>query len=139
MGIEELLKEIIDGDKNNVTNIFFKTILDSWVYFFFNETNGSDTRPGIGNVEVVLFTSKDNPILVPLIENDQGANGVIYTNLKLAVDSAEFNCKVGKTKGRNAFKMFYEIEKVDGIIIQSNYGYLHPTNQEFAELAGQIE
>ena len=135
--IEELMVEIIDGDKNNKTELLFKTILERWVYFFFNETNDSDTKPGKGNVDVVLFTNEENPILVPLIENDQGTNGVVYTNSKLAVKSAEFNCKVGKMKGKNAFKMFYEMKNLNSVFIQSNHGYIHPTRQELAKLAGQ--
>ena len=137
MDIEELMVEIIDGDKSNKIELLFKTILDHWVYFFFNETEGSDTKPGKGNIDVVLFTSEDNPILIPLIENDQGTNGVVYTNSELAVKSAEFNCKVGKMKGKNAFKMFYEMKNIDSVFIQSNHGYIHPSRQELAKLAGQ--
>ena len=134
--IEELMVEIIDGDKNNKTELLFKTILDRWVYFFFNETNDSDTKPGTGNIDVVLFTSEENPILVPLIENEQGINGVVYTNSELAVKSAEFNCKVGKMKGKNAFKMFYEMKNLNSVFIQSNYGFIHPSRKELAKLAG---
>jgi hypothetical protein len=117
--------------------LFFKAILDHWVYFFFNETNGTDTKPGKGNIDVVLFTSEKNPILVPLVENDQGTNSVIYTNSELAVKSAEFNCKVGKMKGENAFKMFCEMKNLNSIFIQSNYGFIHPSRQQLAKLAGQ--
>ncbi len=136
MDLEKLLEEILNGDDKGKIDIFIEAILDHWVYFFFNETNGSDTKPGKGNVEVVLFTDKDNQIQVPLIDNDQGCNGVLYTSLDLAIRSAEFNCKVGKMRGRNAFKMFYGLKHLDSVYIQGDCGYLHPSREKLANLAG---
>ena len=138
MDIEKLMEEVIDGDDDNKYASFIDAILDHWVYFFFNEKDGSDTKPGKGNVEVVLFTSKDNPILVPFVENEQGINGVLYTNSDLAIRSAEFNCKVGKMRGKNAFKMFFDVKCIDSIYIQGNYGRVRPSNQEFASLCTEI-
>ena len=138
MDIEKLLQEVIESDGNNKIDIFKEAIVDHWVYFFFNEVNGADTKPGKGNVEVVIFTSKENPIMVPLVENETGCSGVLYTNSDLAVSSAEFDCKVAKMRGRRAFKLFYELKNVDGIYILGNYGHLRPSREEFAALAGHI-
>jgi hypothetical protein len=135
MDIDKLLGEVLDGNDTGKINTFFEAILDHWVYFFFNETSDSDTKPGKGNVEVVLFTSKDNPILVPMIQNDQGCNAVIYTNSDLAIRSAEFSCKIGKMRGRDAFKMFYGLKKLDRVYIQGDCGYLHPSREDLANLA----
>jgi len=131
------MAEIIDGGQISKTKLLFKAISDRWVYFFFNEMGGSDTKPGEGNVDVVFFSGKDNPMLIPLISNDQGVNGVVYTTLELAIESVEFNCKIGKMKGKDAFKMFYQTEQVDSVYIQSGHGFIHPSRQEFARLAGQ--
>ena len=133
VNIDNLMKDIIDGEENKI-DIFFESILDCWLYFFFNEKNGKDTKPGKGNVEVVLFTGKDNPILVPLVENEKGRNAILYTNSELAQRSVEFNCKIGKMKGRNALKMFHELTNVDSVFIQGNYGYIHPTRKELANM-----
>jgi len=120
--IEKLLKEIVESYDQRKVDILFESLLDQWLYFFFNEQNYKDTRPGKGNIEVVLLINKENPIDVPLIENENGKNGVLYTNLELAKKSAEFKCKIGKMKGKNALDLFYIIKGSDGVYIQGNYG-----------------
>jgi hypothetical protein len=97
-------------------------------------TSGSDTKPGEGNVDVVLFTSKDNPISVPMVEDELGRNAVVYTNSDLALRSAKFNCKIAKMRGKNAFEMFYGLKGVNSVYIQGNFGYLLPKREELASL-----
>ena len=82
-----------------------------------------------------MFTSKDNPILIPMIENTHGCNGVVYTNPALAIKSAEFNCKIGKLRGRDAFKMFYGLNDLDRVDMHGDCGYLHPSRDDLANLA----
>ena len=65
--------------------IIFEAFLDKWMYFYFHETNGKDTKPGKGNVDVVVFIGKDNPINVPMVDNELGRNGVVYTSSDLAL------------------------------------------------------
>lgn len=113
-----------------------EALLDHWVYFYFHETNGKDTKPGKGNVDVVIFAGKDNPINVPMVGNELGRNGVVYTNSDLALRSAEFNCKVGKMRGIKAFTMFYETKEFSGLYIQSDYGHLYLNKAKVAEVAG---
>ncbi len=138
MNLEILFKEIIEGDSSEISNQFFDAILDHWLYFYFHEKPGSDTKPGKGNVDVVLFTGKDNPITIPMVENELGCNGVAYTNSDLSLRSAEFECKVGKMRGVNALKMFYGIPSLDGIYIQGDYGHIHLNKEKIAELVGEI-
>ena len=136
--IEKLLEEIIDDDVNERLDELLAAISDRWVYFFFNESGDADTRPSHGNVEVVLFTTKDNPILVPLVENRRGCNGVIYTNLELAIRSAEFDCKIAKMRGRNAFRFFSDIQDLDSVYIQGDYGNVRPSNKQFSHLCTKL-
>jgi len=135
--IEKLFEEIIESDNNDNEDQLFKVLLDNWVYFYFHETNGKDTKPGKGNVDVVLFTGKDNPINVPMIDNELGINGAIYTNINLAISLAEFDCKVGKMRGVNAFDLFYTIKGFDGLYIQSNHGHIHLNKAKVAEVMGK--
>ena len=132
--IEKLMEEVIDGNDDELLESFYEALLDHWVYFHFNEHLDRDTKPGQGNVEVVLFVDRDNPIHLPLVENEHGLHGVVFTNSDLAIHLAEFNCKVGKMRGKNAFRLFSDIENLSSVYIQGNYGKLRPSNVEFANL-----
>jgi len=137
VNIEKLFEEIIESDDSTNENQLFKTLLDHWVYFYFHETYGKDTKPGKENVDVVIFTGKDNPINVPMVENELGRNAVIYTNSDLALRMAEFDCKVAKMRGINAFEMFYTTKEFGGLYIQADYGHIHLNKVKIAELMGK--
>ena len=115
MDIEKLFEEVIESNDDYIADHLFDALLDSWVYFYFHETNGKDTKPGKGNVDVVIFTGKDNPINVPMVENESGSNGVVYTNSDLALRMAEFDCKIGKMRGINAFQMLSATKDFGGL------------------------
>jgi len=132
--IEKLIEEVIESNDDHIANHLFNALLDSWVYFYFHETNGKDTKPGKGNVDVVIFTGKDNPINVPMVENEYGRNGVVYTNSDLALRMAEFNCKIGKMKGINAFKMLSATINFSGLYVQADYGHIHLNKAKVAEI-----
>lgn len=134
MDIESILKEVIESDENEVEDEFFSVFLKNWVYFYFFETDGRDTKPGNENVDVVIFTGKDNPINVPTINNELGNNGVIYTNRELAIRLAEFDCKVGKMRGRKALSMFRSILSISGIYIQGNNGNIHLNSAKMSQV-----
>lgn len=137
MDIEILFEEIIELGNDERSIQLFEALLDHWVYFYFHETGGKDTKPGKGNVDVVIFTGKGNPINLPMVENDLGRNGVVYTNSDLALRLAEFDCKVGKMRGINAFEMLYATKEFGGLYIQANYGYIHLNKAKVAEIIGK--
>jgi len=132
--IEKLFEQVIESNDDQCANLLFEALLDHWVYFYFHETNGRDTKPGKDNVDVVLFTSKDNPINIPMVENELGRNGVIYTNSDLAIRSAEFECKIGKKKGKSALEMLYGTKEFGGLYILSSYGHIHLSKAKVAEV-----
>jgi hypothetical protein len=135
--IEKLFEEVIESNDDNIANHLFDALLDSWVYFYFHETNGKDTKPGKGNVDVVIFTDKDNPINVPMVENESGRNGVVYTNSDLALRMAEFDCKIGKMRGINAFQMLLATRDFGGLYIQADYGHIHLNKAKVAEVISE--
>jgi len=135
--IEKLFEEVIESNDDYIADHFFDALLDNWVYFYFHEKKGKDTKPGEGNVDVVIFTGKDNPINIPMIENESGINGVVYTNSDLALRMAQFNCKIGKMRGINAFEMFYAMKEFGGLHILSDYGYIHLNKEQVAEVMGK--
>ena len=137
MDIEKLFEEVIESIDDNIANHLFDAVLDSWVYFYFHETNGKDTKPGKGNVDVVIFTDKDNPINVPMVENESGRNGVVYTNSDLALRVAEFDCKIGKMRGINAFQMLLATRDFGGLYIQADYGHIHLNKAKVAEVISE--
>ena len=137
MDIEKLFEEVIESNDDNIANHLFDAFLDSWVYFYFHETNGKDTKPGKGNVDVVIFTDKDNPINVPMVENESGRNGVVYTNSDLALRMAEFDCKIGKMRGINAFQMLLATRDFGGLYIQADYGHIHLNKAKVAEVISE--
>ena len=137
MDIEKLFEEVIESNDDNIANHLFDALLDSWVYFYFHETNGKDTKPGKGNVDVVIFTDKDNPINVPMVENESGRNGVVYTNSDLALRMAEFDCKIGKMRGINAFQMLLATRDFGGLYIQADYGHIHLNKAKVAEVVSE--
>jgi hypothetical protein len=134
--IEKLIEDVIESDKNET--LFFEVLLEHWVYFYFHETNGKDTKPGKENVDVVIFTGKDNTVNLPMVENELGRNGVIYTNSDLAVRLAEFGCKVGKMRGLNAIKMLSATKDFGGLYIQADYGHIHLNKTKVAEVMSEI-
>jgi hypothetical protein len=135
--IEILFEEIIESDNDEKASHLFEALLDHWVYFYFHETNNKDTKPGKGNVDVVIFTGKDNPINVPMVEDKFGRNGVVYTNSDLALRLAEFDCKVGKMRGIKAFEMFYATKEFGGLYIQADCGHIHLNKEKVAEVIGK--
>lgn len=137
MDIEKLFEEVIESNNDNIANHLFDALLDSWVYFYFHETNGKDTKPGEGNVDVVIFTDKNNPINVPMVENESGRNGVVYTNSDLALRMAEFDCKIGKMRGINAFQMLLATRDFGGLYIQADYGHIHLNKAKVAEVISE--
>jgi hypothetical protein len=134
--IEKLIEDVIESDKNEAE--FFDMLLENWVYFYFHETNGRDTKPSKENVDVVIFTGKDNPINLPMVENELGRNGVIYTNSDLALRVAEFSCKVGKMRGLNAIKMLYATKDFGGLYIQAEYGHIYLNKKKVTEVMSEI-
>jgi len=137
VGIEILFEEVIDSDDDEISSQLFGALLDHWVYIYYHETEGKDTKPGKGNVDVVIFTGKDNPIMVPMVENELGRNGVVYTNLDLAIRLAWFDCKIGKMRGINAFEMLYATKDFGGLYVQANYGRIHLNKTKVAEVIGK--
>lgn len=135
--IENLFEKVIGSEECLNENILYDALLGKWVYFYFHESNGKDTKPGIGNVDVVIFTGENNPINVPMVENEFGRNGVLYTNFDLALRMAEFDCKVGKMRGINAFQMFYDTKEFGGLYIQAEYGHIHLNKAKVAEVMGK--
>jgi len=133
--IEKLLEDAVESKVDEKLETFLNELSNRWVYFYFLQPNGIDTKPGNGNIEVILATSKDNPINIPSIKNKEGNNGVLYTNLEIAKESTEFNCKIGKMKGTKAFEMFYGINHLDSIYIQGNFGYILLNKTILARLA----
>lgn len=138
MEIEKLLKEIVESYDQRKVDTLFESLLDHWLYFFFNEQNSKNTPPGEENIEVVLLINKENQIDVPLIKNDNSNNGVLYTNPELAKKSAKFKCKIGKIKGRNAFDMFCKIKGMDGVYIQGKYGNILLTKMDLERFAEKM-
>ena len=137
MDIEKIFEEVIESNDDYIADHLFDALLDSWVYFYFHETNGKDTKSGKGNVDVVIFTGKDNPINVPMVENESGLSGVVYTNSDLALRMAQFDCKIGKMRGINAFKMLSATKDFSGLCIQANYGHIHLNKSKVAEVIGE--
>ena len=123
MNAESLFEEAIKKDDFVKLEKSIKLVLDEWLYFFMWEKEGKDTPVSTENVVSVISVGKDNPISIPLIKDDQGGLGVLYFTQELAVKSAEFNCKVGKMKGRNALAMFKGMAGVDSVAIQSTNEY----------------
>ena len=136
MDIEKLIGNIVDSDSNQVEDYFFEVLSEHWVYFYFNEASGNDTKPGNGNVDVVVFPGKDNPINLPMVENELGQNGVIYTSLDLALRLSKIECKIGKMKGKNALKMLYELEGFGGLYIQADSGFIYLNKAQLAKVVG---
>jgi len=138
VNLEKLFEKVIESNDEDIVTDFFEALLDSWVYFYFHETGGKDTKPGKGNVDVVIFTGKDNPINVPMVGDESGRNGVIYTNSDLALRMAEFDCKIGKMRGLNAIQMLSATIDFGGLYIQGDYGQIHLNKTKVAEVIGEM-
>ena len=129
MDVEEGLRKIISDNNAEYLDEFLDVIVEKWLYFLFMEPEGENTPASSGNVISILTTNKENPINIPLVKNEDGTFGVLYTNEKLAIAGAEFSCKTGHMKGRKAFKLFYETKGIDSVYIVGTHGsiLLHPS------------
>jgi len=130
LDLEKLFDESVEEKDTEKLESFLGILMDSWVYFFLLEIGGKDTPVSSGELTHIILTGKDNSINIPTINNEQGNSGIIYTNKELAVTSAEFNCKVGKMKGLEAFQMFLGISSIDAIYVQSNTCNVHIPKKE---------
>ena len=124
MNAETLFDISIEEDNDEKLDESIQLAMDEWVYFFFNEKEGKNTPAGSGNVEQIIFTGKDNPIHIPLIKNEYGVNGVIYFTMEQAKRSVEFDCKIAKMRGHKALTLYYELEPIDAIYLQSSNNYV---------------
>jgi len=73
-----------------------------------------------------------------MVENKLGRNSVLYTNSDLASRMAQFDCKVGKMRGINAFQMFYDTKEFGELYIQAQYGHIHLNKAKVAEVMDRI-
>ena len=85
MNIEKLFKEAVDENDSIKLKEFLDVLMNRWVFFFLLEKKGQDTPISSGNVEYIISTGKDNPINIATIYDENGNNGVIYTNIDLAI------------------------------------------------------
>jgi len=123
MNVESIFEEAIEKDDRDRLEKSIELVLNEWLYFFMWEKPGKNTPVSSKNIVSIITTGKDNPISIPLIKDSQGGLGVLYFTQELAVKSAEFNCKVGKMKGREALAMFKGLAGVDAVAIQSTNEY----------------
>jgi len=130
MNSEILLKEIIDKYDYKKINQFFDIISKQWLYFFFNEINGKVKYQDEEDIVQLFKIDKNNPIVVPMIIDEKGRNGVLYLNRDLAIKSVEYECKIGKMRGKDAFDLFFEIEDMDSFYIQGDYGSILPSEKD---------
>ena len=72
-----------------------------------------------GNIVRTISVSKKNLARVPTIKTEDGIHGVLYTNRDLAINSAEFRCKVGKMKGESVSNVLWHAG-IDAIYVQCN-------------------
>jgi hypothetical protein len=123
MNVESLFEEAIMKDDRDQLERSIELVMNEWLYFFMWEKPGKNTPASSENVVSIITTGKDNPISIPLIKDAEGGLGVLYFTQELAAKSAEFNCKVGKMKGRRALAMFKDLAGVDAVAIQSTNEY----------------
>lgn len=88
MDLEKLFEEAVIENDSKKLNKFLQLLKNEWVYFFLLETIGRDAPSNTDKVEHIITTGKNNPINIPTINNEDGCNGVIYTNMELALNSA---------------------------------------------------
>ncbi|MCJ8314901.1 MAG: hypothetical protein HRU38_22360 [Saccharospirillaceae bacterium] len=139
MKLEKLFEDAVNENDTNKLEEFLQLLMGEWVYFFLFETDGKDTPVSSENITYIISTGKDNPINIPLMNDENGCSGVIYTNSELAVNSAEFNCKVGKMKGVKAFELFLNLSIIDAVYVQSNSCNVHIPKTEIKRLlAGNV-
>ncbi len=134
MKLEKLFEDAVSENDSGKLEAFLEILMDDWVYFSFLETDGKDTPVSTDDITHIISTSKDNPINILTINNENGNSGVVYTNSELAVNSAELKCKVGKMKGIKAFKMFLSMPSIDAVYVQSNSCHVHIPKTEVIRL-----
>lgn len=115
MNTEQALEIISETGKVNTLISLCDFLKDKWVYFYVIDDDSFVN--GIG-IEEIVNTSKERPINIPtVIENDLH-NAVIYINKSTAIKSLKPEYRLGKMKGEKAFSMFSELKTITGIILQ---------------------
>ncbi len=134
MALEKLFNESIDTGDDEKLEKAIGLIMSEWVYFFVFEREGVDTPVSTDKVDYIITTSKENPINIPLIQDENSTCGVIYFTSEHAKKCAEFNCKIGKMKGAKAFELFLDLPVVDEVCLQSSVSYVLLPNSEIRRL-----
>lgn len=135
MDIEKSFNEVLDEGKREKTDAFLKNLSKQWLYFFFNEKKHKESLVSAeSNVVEVVFVNKDNPITVPIIDNEHGKNGVLYINMELAKKSAKFTCKIAKMECDKAFKFFYDRHDIDGVYLRGDCGTILLQREDIKKL-----
>ena len=131
---ETLFDESVETDDDDKLEKSIELVMEEWVYFFIFEKEGMNTPVSTDKVDYIITTSKENPINIPLIKDDNGVNGVIYFTSEFAVKSAEFNCKVAKMKGSKALQLFLDQSAIDAVYLQSSNNNVHIPKNEIRRL-----
>ena len=115
MDTEQALEIISETGKVNTLISLCNFLKDRWVYFYVID-DGSFVN-GIG-VEEIINISKERPVNIPTVLENDLHNAVIYINKSTAINSLKPEYRLGKMKGKKAFSMFSEIKSITGIILQ---------------------
>lgn len=123
MNTETLFEEAIKLSDHKQLGRSIRLLLDEWVYFFILDKPGSNTSVSNDSVTYIITTGKDNPIIIPCIDDGEDTLGVLYFTEELAIKMAEFDCKVGKMKCRKALEMMMSTSDITAVVLQSTNQY----------------
>jgi len=79
MNVESIFEDAIERDDRDQLEKSIELVLDEWLYFFMWERGEKNTPVSSGNVVSIITTGKDNPIFIPLIKDEEGGLGVLYS------------------------------------------------------------
>ena len=115
MNTEKTLEIILETGKVTTLVSLCNFLKDKWVYFYV--INDGSFINGAG-IEEIVNISKERPINIPTVLENDLHNAVIYINKSTAINSLKPEYRLGQMKGEKAFSMFSEIETITGIILQ---------------------
>ncbi len=117
--LDKLIEDINNYQRRSDIDEFKSELLQNYLYFFLID-DGSFKQ-----VTEIVWTSKDRPVNVPLINEENETYGVLYTSKKNAMNSMEDRFVISYMKGPKALKFMRGIKNLTQVIVQGKNTFVH--------------
>jgi len=126
--LDKLIENIHNYQRRSDIDEFKSELLKGFLYFFLIN-DGSFKQ-----VTEIVWTGKERPVNVPLINEEGETYGVLYTNKRNAMNSKEDRFVIASMKGPKALELMRGIKNLTQVIIQGNGMFVYLDRSSIDEI-----